>query len=256
MDVTSYLLGKNAGGGGQTINNQDKSVTITQNGNTNVSADTGYTGLGTVAITTNVSADMSKYFTSTITYGDSTVSGLYKMIKTIPAETTVDGTTLYKAFSNSLIEEVPIFDISNVKILNGTFSNCVNLKTIPILDMSSVTNLQDCFNGCTNFETLPQLNTPSLLNLYQTFYGCTKLKDIPLLDTAKVTDFRNTFYGCPALTDTSLDNILQMCANTTKYTRTKTLADLGFTSANYSTARIQALPHYQDFVNAGWSIGY
>lgn len=39
---------------GDTINNQDKSITITENGSQNVTFDTGYTGLGTVNITTNV----------------------------------------------------------------------------------------------------------------------------------------------------------------------------------------------------------
>ena len=36
----------------------------------------------------------------------------------------------------------------------------------------------------------------------------------------------------------------------------KNLSEQGFTSANYPATRIQALPHYQDFVSAGWSIGY
>ena len=35
MDITSYILGKNAGGGGGTPNLQTKSVTITENTTTN-----------------------------------------------------------------------------------------------------------------------------------------------------------------------------------------------------------------------------
>ena len=54
MDVTSYLLGKNAGGGGGQPSLQNKSVTITENGTQNVTADAGYDGLSTVSITTNV----------------------------------------------------------------------------------------------------------------------------------------------------------------------------------------------------------
>lgn len=90
MDIPSYLLGKKAGGGGGgsatliekniTANNtynasddnadgyskvvvnvpapapslQDKSVTVTQNGSTTVSKDSGYDGMNSVAITTNV----------------------------------------------------------------------------------------------------------------------------------------------------------------------------------------------------------
>lgn len=57
MDITSYVIGKKAGGGSPTpINLQDKDITITQNGETIVSADTGYDGLSSVDITTNVPA--------------------------------------------------------------------------------------------------------------------------------------------------------------------------------------------------------
>lgn len=58
------------------------------------------------------------------------------------------------------------------------------------------------------------------------------------------------------LTDASLDNILQMCINATSYTETKTLAELGLSNYRASVSRVEALPHYQDFLNAGWTIGY
>ena len=63
--------------------------------------------------------------------------------------------------------------------------------------------------------------------------------------------------NCPNLTDTSLDNLLQMCinSNVTSSTR-KNLNDVGLTATDYPVSRIQALPHYQDFINAGWTIGY
>lgn len=57
MDITSYLLGKQAGGGGGSATLQSKSVTITENGTTNVIPDTGYDGLTNVNITTNVGGD-------------------------------------------------------------------------------------------------------------------------------------------------------------------------------------------------------
>lgn len=220
MDVTSYLLGKNASGGG---------------------------GGG----------DTSKYFTPTIDAGTSTYdSGIANMIKTIPSNTTVKGTTLYRAFRYSGIEELPLIDTSNVTNMYECFTGCSKLKTIPLLNTNNVTNLEGAFYNCILFETLPQINTQNVTSMYSMFYGCSSLKNIPLLNTSKLTDMRNIFTNCPFLTDTSLDNILQMCANATAYTRQKTLVSIGFSSSYYSASKIQALPHYQDFVNAGWTIGY
>ena len=56
MDITSYLLGKQAGGG--SANLQAKTVEITENGTQNISADAGYDGLSNVGITTNVQPDL------------------------------------------------------------------------------------------------------------------------------------------------------------------------------------------------------
>jgi len=86
--------------------------------------------------------------------------------------------------------------------------------------------------------------------------GCINLTTIPLLNTSSVETMTNMFSSCSNLTDTSLDNILQMCVGATSYTGTKTLATLGFNATNYPATRIQALPHYQNFIDAGWTIGY
>lgn len=53
MDITSYLLGKKAGGGSAPVL-QDKEVTITENGETEITADSGYDGLSSVNVTTDV----------------------------------------------------------------------------------------------------------------------------------------------------------------------------------------------------------
>ena len=54
MDTISYLLGKKSSGGGSATL-QEKSVTITENGDTTIKADTGYDGLSKVNVNTNVS---------------------------------------------------------------------------------------------------------------------------------------------------------------------------------------------------------
>lgn len=170
MDIMSYLLGKKSSGGG---------------------------------------ADLSKYFTPAISSGASSASGAAAMLKTIPEDTIVSGTSL-----------------------NYAFSNCSNLISIPFIDTSNVGSVQNMFSGCTNLMT------------------------VPILDFSNVTNIRNVFKNCPSLSDASLDNILQMCIGATSYASAKTLANLGLTSTDYPTSRIEALPHYSAFTSAGWTIGY
>ena len=196
-----------------TPNLQSKSETITANTTTLIEPESGYNGLSSVSITTNVEADMSEYISPIISAGtnrNSGYSGWDHMLKKIPATTTVSGTSLKWAFSS---------------IVN------TSLTQAPYLDTSQVTNMEQMFYGSAYFTT------------------------IPLYNTSSVTTMQGAFSYINGLTDTSLDNILQMCINATNYTETKTLSSLGITNATYyPTSRIQALPHYQDFINAGWTI--
>ena len=55
LDITSYVLGKKNGGGSPTPPNlQIKDITINQDGETTITADSGYDGLEKVNLTTNV----------------------------------------------------------------------------------------------------------------------------------------------------------------------------------------------------------
>lgn len=192
------------------VNNQSKSTTITSNTTTTITPDEGYTGLSSISITTNVQPDLSEYISPTISAGTSSNagnSGWSKMLKKIPATTTVSGTSLKWAFSSE-----------------------PSLTEIPYLDTTVVTNME------------------------QMCYASASLTTIPVLNTSSVTNMNYMFSYIEGLTDSSLDNILQMCINATSYNGTKTLKQIGI-SSRY-TARIQALPHYQDFIDAGWTIGY
>lgn len=150
---------------------------------------------------------------------------------------------------------VPDLDYSNASQMLNIFYSCGNLKSISNFNVTG--NINSAFAGCAKLETIQGNIAPSILK--QTFSSCTNLKNVPVMDASNMTStsaFQNTFQNCTSLTDTSLDNILQTCISATSYTGTKTLAKLGFNSTNYPASRIQALPHYQDFIDAGWTIGY
>lgn len=132
-----------------------------------------------------------------------------------------------------------------------------NLIYFPLLDTSNVTSMSNSFSSCQQLNSIPLLNTSNVTSFYETFNYCTYLKDVPVLDTSRALDLYHMFNYCNNLTDKSLNNILQMCINATSYTGTKTLTAIGITNASYyPVSRIQGLSNYQNFINAGWTIGY
>lgn len=151
---------------------------------------------------------------------------------------------------------MPLVDTSKATNMASMFEGCTNLKTIPLLETSNVTMMTQMFYDCRYLTSISLLDTSNVSTFNLMFQGCINIEYIPVLNTTKMTSFNNMFNSCRNLTDTSLDNILQMCIGATSYTGTKTLAIAGFNSTNYPTSRIKALPHYQDFINAGWTIGY
>jgi hypothetical protein len=67
------------------------------------------------------------------------------------------------------------------------------------------------------------------------------------------------FGYCYNLSNDSINNILGMCANATLYNQTKTLKRLfanNDMSRYYPASTIESLSNYQDFIDAGWTIGW
>lgn len=261
MDITSYLLGKNSSSGGGEPTLQDKSITITENGTTSVTADSGYDALNKVNITTNVSGGGDLDWSALGFNG--TPQGIkdgYNYAVEIMNNWDDTQTDLSSKFlDDTNLSVMPLVDTSNATNMFQMLYGCKNLTDVALLDTSKAENCSSLFNGCINLKTIPNINTSSANNIKQIFTGCTKLKNIPILDTSRLTgssSLQNIVSSCPNLTDTSLDNILQMCINATSYTGIKTLARIGCNTTNQPASRIQALPHYQAFLDAGWTIGY
>ena len=161
-----------------------------------------------------------------------------------------------KYYANHNIVVFPLVDTSNVTTMYEAFQSCQQLRELPLLNTSNVTTLQYAFNYCINLKSIPQFDTSNVTIMYETFKNCTNLENIPVLNTSKVTTMQGCFTSCTKLTNESINNILKMCINATSYARTKTLSYMGLSSSYYPSSMIQSLSNYQDFISAGWSIGY
>lgn len=286
MDTLSYLLGKKSSGGGGDLNWS----AIGYSGTPQSIVD-GYNYAK--YIQDNWQEDTSRLYdfqdvmiSPLVSLGNRTSMYYFgascsKLVE-VPLLDTSNITNMSSAFySASVLLTVPLFDTSKVTNMEQVFTYCYQLTSIPLFNTSNVTNMYSMFKGCKNLTTVPLLNTSNVTSMGSMFSGCSSLKSVPLFDTSNVTNMGDMFGGCSKLTDIplfntskvtgfyafinndtkkltdeSLDNILQMCINATSYTGTKTLYQLGFRSNPYPTTKIQALPHYQDFIDAGWTIGY
>lgn len=131
------------------------------------------------------------------------------------------------------------------------------VKISPNLDLSQTTNMNYAFAYCSNITEIPLLDFSHITSISNMFESCTNLTTIPVLDFSSITSAENIYKFCPNFTDETLDNILVSLTMTNlPLTFYRKLSQQGFTSDNYPASRIQALPHYQAFINAGWSIGY
>ena len=139
---------------GGSPNLQSKSITITTNTTTNVSADTGYDGLSSVSITTNVSGS-NEQLKGVI---DTTVVTL-----DIPYGTT--SIASYKFQNCTSLTSVTIPN-TVTKLNMASFQNCRLLTKITI--PNSVTSIaSNVFNGCTgmlkydfsNLDHIPSLSS-------------------------------------------------------------------------------------------------
>ena len=176
-------------------------------------------------------------------------------LTTIPGLNTRNVTNMNSMFNNcTSLTTIPVLFADNVTDMSYMFNNCTSLATMPLLATGDVTDMSYMFSGCVSLTNIPYLSASRVNNMSGMFDGCTNLTTIPSLDTRNVTDMQNMFQNCTNLTDESLNNILEMCANATHYTQTKTLEYIGLTSEQ--ATRCATLSNYQTFLDAGWTTGY
>ena len=171
-------------------------------------------------------------------------------------------TNMYGMFNGcNALKSVPQFDTSNVTNMYGVFLNCTALESIPQFDTSNVTTMDTMFGYCDNIDYSYRMDTSKVTNMYGMFNRNRKMTIIPITTMGKVTDATSMFSnnGGILLPDSELDYLLQLLIGATAYTATKKLKSLGFSistssSAIFPPSRWQSLPHYQDFIDAGWTL--
>lgn len=168
-----------------------------------------------------------------------------------PLVDTSNVTNMNRAFEacTSLIY-LPSLNLSKVTNMNMAFSEASGLIEIGDLDISKCENLTYTFQNCYGLNKVGNIRTDKVQEFYYTFSMCNSLRHFSVINMSSAITLDGMFYGCDNLTDESLDNIMQSCITATSYQGTKRLNIMGI---YVSESQISSLPHYQDFVNAGWS---
>jgi hypothetical protein len=117
---------------------------------------------------------------------------------------TADGTVSAEGWSVAVLDKskseyIPLQTEINkalLRILDGTFSECVNLTTAPDIP-EGIIDMADAFKGCTALAKAPII-PKSVRYLASTFEGCTSLKKAPDIPSGVICICR-AFYNCPKL---------------------------------------------------------
>ena len=212
MEITSYLLGKKAGGGGEPPVYQDKEVTITQNGETRITADNGYDALSSVEVTTNVPGIIP---TGTIEITQNgtgiNVSSYATADVNVPSQkfSFVNGggfsfkqdernNQQIQAEINNIIANV---NMTSITSMNYMFNRCPNLTEIDLsnFDTSNVNDMSGLFLQTVIPEIdLSNFNTSNVTAMTSMFSNNTNLISVNVsnFNTSNVTTMNSMFSYC------------------------------------------------------------
>ena len=167
------------------------------------------------------------------------------------------------------------YQVTKVNILNKIvptsceywfkdFYNLTEIVNIQNLDTSLVTNMEYMFATCERLiADVSSFNTGNVTNMQgmfangmnDDFSGAGKVTGFENFDMSNVTNMQGMFYDAQLNDAQKLVPVLTMCINATKISNeNKTLNYLSLGS--YRAGICQTLSNYENFLNAGWTIGY
>ncbi len=162
--------------------------------------------------------------------------------------------------------------VTKVNILNNIvptscaywFHNCYNLTeiiNIENLDTRLVTNMSDMFATCENlvadiscFDTSNVTNMEHMFanQMNDDFYGAWQVTGWQHFDVSNVTNMQRIFYDGGWRGGTATD-VLDFCIRASKIPSEN--KKLSYTNGP-SSSDVSSCENYQDFLDAGWTIGY
>ena len=228
------------------IINQNKDITITENGNYSITYDNGYTGLKEVNVVVEVD--------TTDAYNEGKAIGFQEGVEQGKADGIEEGLEQGKVIGREegleqgkvigreeAIESLPSLVVNENGTYEGAYKDIEvnvpqttkisvkdsgiklgysNFNSIPdVFDFSGVTNMRYMFCYCENILTIPYIDTSNVTDMYYMFQGCSKLETIPSIDTSKVQTMHRMFGGTaisslPEFDCSSLTNIERLFYST------------------------------------------
>ena len=225
-------------------------------------------------VDTSGMTNMSRFFAY---YGDSATETMsYPVIDT---SSVTDMSLMFQQEKNLGLylnnDFITNFDTSNVTDMSYMFayaksSTETTMTTITSFiesfDTSKLTNTQRMFDHFTSTSPakpeVPHFDTSNVTDMQYMFYQSSfaRMTNNFYYDTSSCINMRDIFNGVSLHNSAgaeTLVNVLNMCIHVNvNYEGTKTLYALGLRSNTVTANNIQQCSNYQDFLDAGWTIGY
>lgn len=213
---------------------EEKSVTITENGNHKITPSTDYDAikevnvnvnvpekqLGTKTITTNGTykatddnldgysqvevetsgVDINEYMSDEISKSYWTELPLWiTTVLQLKSPLKFEGTDLINLFKWFYGKKTPKLNVSNVISTRFMCAYCDNLEEIELFDTSKVTDMSSMFIYCSSLITIPQFDTSNVTNMDSMFSSCSSLITVPQLNGTNLTNVRIMLNSCTKL---------------------------------------------------------